>query len=200
VKVEADRRGAIEERQTMSRIGKKPVEVPAGVKVSVGGDRVVTIEGPKGTLKMQHRPEVKVAWAESEKRISVTVDEKRADDGDVRAYWGTTRALIDNMIEGVTKGYEKSLDIVGVGWQAQMQGKQIRLAVGFANPIFMTIPAGINVAIDRTNLKISGADKQAVGQFAAAVRAKRKPEPYNGKGIKYTEETIRRKAGKAFGA
>lgn len=184
----------------MSRIGKKPVEVPAGVKVSVGGDRVVTIEGPRGTLKMKHRPEVKVAWAESEKRISVTVDEKRADDGDVRAYWGTTRALIDNMIEGVTKGYEKSLDIVGVGWQAQMQGKQIRLAVGFANPIFMTIPAGINVAIDRTNLKISGADKQAVGQFAAAVRAKRKPEPYNGKGIKYTEETIRRKAGKAFGA
>lgn len=184
----------------MSRIGKKPVEVPAGVKVSIGSDRVVTIEGPKGTLKMTHRPEVKVAWAESEKRVTVTVDEKRAHDGEIRAYWGTTRALIDNMIKGVTKGYEKSLDIVGVGWQAQLQGKQIRLLVGFANPILMAVPDGVNVAIDRTNIKVSGPDKQMVGEFAAAIRAKRKPEPYNGKGIKYTDETIRRKSGKAFGA
>lgn len=184
----------------MSRIGKKPVEVPSGVKVSIGAGREITIEGPKGTLKMTHRPEVNVAWDESEKRITVGIDEKRMEDGEARAYWGTTRALLANMIVGVTKGYEKSLDVVGVGWGAQVQGKQIRLQVGFANPIFMDIPSGVNVAVDHTNIKISGPDKQTVGQFAAAVRAKRKPEPYNGKGIKYTEEVIRRKAGKAFGA
>jgi large subunit ribosomal protein L6 len=183
----------------MSRIGRKPVSVPKNVKVSIAG-RTVTIEGPKGTLKMEHRPEVNVKWDESEKSISVGVDETRAaDDRQLRAYWGTTRALISNMINGVTNGYEKKLEIVGVGWSGAVQGKNLSLKVGYANRIEVPIPTGVNVAVEKQLVTITGADKQAVGHFAAKVRSKRKPEPYNGKGIKYTDEVIQRKQGKAFG-
>lgn len=183
----------------MSRIGRKPVSVPKNVKVSVSG-RTVSVEGPRGKLSMEHRPELSVSWDESEKSISIGVDEaKAADDRQLRAYWGTTRALVNNMIEGVTKGYEKKLEIVGVGWSGALQGQNLSLKVGYANRIEMPVPPGLSVAVEKQMITITGADKQQVGHFAAAVRAKRKPEPYNGKGIKYSDEVIQRKQGKAFG-
>src|ERR1043165_379206 len=115
----------------MSRIGKQPVAIPAGVKVTISG-RTLTIGGPVGTLTMEHHPEVRVAWKESEKSIVATIDEKHKDNAEVKAVWGTTRALIRNMVEGVTKGYEKSLEIVGVGWTAAVAGKNVKLVVGYA--------------------------------------------------------------------
>ena len=166
----------------MSRIGKKPIEVPAKVKVSLSGN-TITIEGPKGTLSFEHRPEVSVNWDEGEKSITVSIDEKDMKNKPVRAYWGTTRALINNMITGVLEGYEKKLEVVGVGWTANV-----------------SIPTGVNVQVDKQTVTINGTDKQAVGQFAAEVRAVRKPEPYNGKGIKYTDEVIKKKQGKQFGS
>ncbi len=183
----------------MSRIGKQPIAVPANVKVSISG-QTVSIQGPGGTLKFTHRPEVKVKWTESEKAIVCSIDEKDGENAFVRACWGTTRATLQNMVNGVTKGYEKAMEVVGVGWTAAMAGKQLKLTVGYANPILMDIPEGVKVQIDKQIVKISGADRQAVGQFASAMRAKRKPEPYNGKGIKYTTEVIKKKQGKQFGA
>jgi large subunit ribosomal protein L6 len=181
----------------MSRIGKKPVTVPKGVKVSVA-NRVVKVEGPKGTLTMTHRPEVGVAVKDNE--VVCTIDESRAEETGAKAYWGTTRALIDNMIEGVTKGYQKKMEVVGVGWTAAVAGKQLKMTLGFANPIMMDIPAGVNVLVEKQIVTVSGADKQAVGQFAAEMRQKRKPEPYNGKGVKYVDEVIKKKQGKQFGS
>jgi large subunit ribosomal protein L6 len=183
----------------MSRIGKQPIQVPAGVKVTIDG-RKITVAGPKGTLSAEHHPLVQVRWAESEKAITVSIDEKRADDRFVRSQWGTTRANLNNMIEGVTKGYEKSLEIVGVGWSAAVQGTSLKLVLGFASPLMMPIPEGLKVVVEKQIVKVQGADKQQVGHFAAALRSKRKPEPYNGKGIKYTNEVIKRKQGKQFGA
>ena len=174
----------------MSRIGRKSVAVPKNVKVGVSG-RTVTVEGPKGTLKFEHRPELQVSFDESAKSISVSVDEtKIADDRQLRAYWGTTRALINNMVEGVTKGYEKKLEIIGVGWSGTLQGQNLSLKVGFANRIEVPIPTGLKVTVEKQLVTITGPDKQQVGHFAATVRAKRKPEPYNGKGIKYSNEVI----------
>lgn len=183
----------------MSRLGKKPISVPGNVKVNIA-DRTVSIEGPKGSLSFTHRPEIRVSHDDSDKVINVSCDEKLiAQDRANRAYWGTTRSLINNMIEGVTKGYEKKLEIVGVGWTGNVNGNKLALKVGYANIIEMPIPDGISVTMEKQNMTIIGADKQAVGHFAASVRAKRKPEPYNGKGIKYSDEVIQRKAGKAFG-
>ncbi len=182
----------------MSRIGKKPVTVPKGIKVSVA-NRVVKVEGPKGTLTMTHRPEIAVA-VNDKNEVVCTVDEARLEQTGVRAYWGTTRALIDNMIEGVAKGYQKKMEVVGVGWTAALAGKQLKMTLGFANPIMMDIPTGVNVVVEKQIVTVSGADKQAVGQFAAEMRSKRKPEPYNGKGVKYLEEVIKKKQGKQFGS
>lgn len=186
----------------MSRIGKKPVSVPAGVKVAINpAQRKLDISGPKGSLSLTYRPEVSVTWAESEKRIVCAIPEAAMEDGQMRAYWGMTRALIDNMIEGVVKGYDRKLEVVGVGWQAKLQGKNLVLTVGYADPITMEVPTGLKVEVNQgVQIAISGPDKQLVGQFAAAIRAKRKPEPYNGKGIKYSDEVIQRKQGKAFGS
>ncbi|MEM1331174.1 MAG: 50S ribosomal protein L6 [Planctomycetota bacterium] len=183
----------------MSRIGKKPVSVPSGVKVSVA-DRTVTIEGPKGSLSFTHRPEVSVEFAEADKSLSVVPDEKKAGDRETKALWGTTRALLSNMIEGVTKGYEKKLEIVGVGWGAELAGQSLKVNVGYANKIVVPVPTGVTVAVEKQLVTITGPDKQAVGQFAAKVRSKRPPEPYNGKGIKYSDEVIQRKQGKQFGS
>lgn len=186
----------------MSRIGKQPVQVPAGVKVSVK-DGIINVEGPKGKLSLKASPLVTVSYSEADKAVICKV----ADTGDraARAQWGTTRANIRNMIDGVTKGYEKNLQVVGTGWSAAVMGKKLKLTVGFANSIMVAIPDGISVTVDKaqgetTPMKVTGFDKQLVGQFASAVRAKRKPEPYNGKGIKYTEEVIKRKQGKQFGS
>jgi large subunit ribosomal protein L6 len=161
----------------------------------------VNVEGPKGKLSLTFRPEVQVSWQESEKAVKVALAPGVSlDDAAARAHWGTTRAHIRNMIDGVTKGYEKTMEVVGVGWTAAMAGKQLKLVVGFANPLIMDVPPGLTVTVDKQFVKVAGSDKQAVGQFASAMRQKRKPEPYNGKGIKYTTETIKRKQGKQFGA
>lgn len=189
----------------MSRIGKKPMEVPAGVKVSVAGGKI-ELQGPKGKDTLKIHPKIKVTWAESEKSIAVgPADSVDANNADTLAQWGTTRALIRNMIEGVTKGYEKTMQVVGTGWTASLAGKNLKLSVGFANPILMPVPEGLTVVVEKqvgelTPIKVSGVSRQLVGQFSSAMRAKRKPEPYNGKGIKYAEETIKRKQGKQFGA
>ena len=180
----------------MSRIGKKPVDVPSGVKVSVA-DRMIKVEGPKGSLSFEHRPEVAVSVDDG--KVAVSVDDSIAGDKKVRALWGTTRALVANMIEGANKGYEKKLKIVGVGWNAQVNGQVLKLNVGYANPIEAAIPTGVTVAVEKDLITVTGADKQAVGQFAAGVRAKRKPEPYNGKGVRYADEVVRKKEGKQFG-
>ena len=183
----------------MSRIGKKPVSVPKGVKI-VLGDRTVKVEGPKGTLSMGVRPEVSVEFDEAAREVRCTIPEASMTERQHRAYWGLTRSLIQNMVDGVTKGYDKTMEVVGVGWGAQVQGNQLRLQLGYASPVMMTIPAGLQITVEKQIVKIHGADKQAVGHFAAAMRAKRKPEPYKGKGVKYADEIIKRKQGKQFGS
>ena len=183
----------------MSRVGKKPIAVPSGVKVTIN-DRTVTIEGKKGTLSFEHRPEVAVAWDESEKNIVVTLPEAQAGKRQARALWGTSRAILQNMVTGVADGYKKQLEIVGVGWGAQIDGQKVKLNVGFASAIELNIPTGVSIDVKKQLVTLESADKQAVGQFAAQIRAVKKPEPYNGKGIKYADEVIRRKQGKQFGA
>ncbi|PHQ79610.1 MAG: 50S ribosomal protein L6 [Phycisphaera sp.] len=181
----------------MSRVGNKAVEIPAGVKVSLDG-QTVSVEGPKGSLSREFSPLIAIAWSEDEKSIVCTI--KGETTRQAKALWGTTRALIQNMVSGTKNGYERTLDIVGVGWGAQVAGQELNLSVGYANTVPVSIPMGVNVIVDKQIIRISGADKQAVGQFAAMTRAVRKPEPYNGKGIKYTDEVIRRKQGKQFGS
>lgn len=183
----------------MSRIGRKNISVPANVKVAIK-DRKVSVTGPLGTLDFTHRPEVVVTLDDKTKEIHCSVDEKTiAAHPEASAYWGTTRAIIAANIEGVTKGYLKEMEVVGVGWTAAVQGTTLKMNLGFANPILMEIPKGVKVSVEKSMVKVEGADKKSVGQFAADMRAKRKPEPYNGKGVKYKEEVIKRKAGKAFG-
>jgi large subunit ribosomal protein L6 len=177
----------------MSRIGKQPVPILDGVKVNVA-NRTISVEGPKGKLSFQTRPEVDVRIDSATKAVIVT----RADDErPTRALHGLTRALIQNMVVGVKQGYEKKLELQGVGYVCSVQGKQLALRVGYANEVKKTIPAGLEVVCpDQTHINISGADKQLVGQFAAEVRAVRKPEPYKGKGIRYVGEYVKIKPGK----
>ena len=178
----------------MSRIGKKPVEIPAGIQVAVS-DRVVSVEGPQGKLQLEHRPEVSVQVDEESKQVIVTrIDDERES----RAFHGLTRSLVQNMVTGVKEGYEKRLEIVGVGYLGQVSGDSLSLRVGFANEIQKKIPAGLDVSCpDQTHIVVKGCDKQQVGQFAAEVRAIRKPEPYKGKGIRYEGEQVKIKPGKA---
>jgi large subunit ribosomal protein L6 len=181
----------------MSRIGKQPVTIPAGVTVQ-HKDRNLTVKGPKGELSMTLRSEVGLN-VESGK-VSVTVPEGTTERA-VRAYHGLTRALIQNMVAGVTAGFEKRLEIQGVGWNAAAQGDKVVLNVGYNKPVTIQVPKGIKVATpDPTNIVITGADRQAVGHLAADIRKRRPPEPYKGKGIRYKDETVRRKAGKSFGS
>jgi large subunit ribosomal protein L6 len=179
----------------MSRIGKKPVQVPAGVTIQIA-DRAITVEGPKGKLQWEHRPEVSVSYYEQAKVIAVA---RRDDERLSRALHGLTRALVVNMIAGVTQGYEKRLEIQGVGYLAAVQGSTLQLRVGLANELQVPIPEGVKVSVpDQQHIVIQGIDKQKVGHFAASVRALRKPEPYKGKGIRYLGEPVRRKQGKAM--
>jgi large subunit ribosomal protein L6 len=182
----------------MSRIGRKPVTVPANVKIAVA-DSTVRVEGPNGKLEIQHRPEVTVRYDEAGRTLVV---ERKDDERLSRALHGLTRSLIQNMVQGVTEGYTKKLEIVGVGYQAQLKkANTVELQVGYANRIAMEAPEGVKVVVpDPTHITITGADKQKVGQFAAEVRGVRPPEPYKGKGIRYEGEAVRRKAGKAFGS
>jgi large subunit ribosomal protein L6 len=178
----------------MSRIGKKPVAIPAAVKVAIEG-RCITVEGPLGKLDYVHRPEVEVRIDEQPKQIVVN---RSSDERTARAYHGLTRALLACMIEGVTKGYEKRLEIVGVGYLAALSGDILTLRVGFANEIKKKIPKGLQVTCpDQTHVVVKGCSKQQVGQFAAEVRAVRKPEPYKGKGVRYQGEHVKIKPGKA---
>ncbi len=179
----------------MSRIGKKPVMVPDGVKVEVS-DHTITVEGPLGKLEWEHRPEVDVTFDAESKTVKVS---RRDDQRQSRALHGLTRALIQNMVVGVTSGYEKRLEIHGVGYLAAVEGRQLQLRVGLANELKVEIPPDLDVACpDQQHIVIRGIDKQLVGEFAADVRALRKPEPYKGKGIRYYGEPVRRKQGKAM--
>lgn len=176
----------------MSRIGKQPVVIPAGVKVSVAGNKVVT-DGPKGKLEFTTQSGIRVDVSDSQVVVSRTVESREN-----RALHGLTRAVIANNVEGVLKGYEKKLELQGVGYVCSLAGDKLSLRVGFANQLVRRVPRGLTVVVpDQTHINISGCDKQLVGQFAAEVRSLRKPEPYKGKGIRYVGETIKLKAGKA---
>ncbi len=183
----------------MSRIGKKPISVPKGVKVDVSG-QTVRVEGAKGTLSHTAHPLVTVAWDDDAKTLSFAVPEGKEGDRQAKSLWGTTRSIVENNIVGVSQGYTKVLEVNGVGYTATVDGTRMKLVVGFANPIFKNIPQGVNVKVEKQIVTMTGHDKQVVGQFAAEVRAVRKPEPYNGKGIKYSGEQIIRKEGKTAGA
>jgi large subunit ribosomal protein L6 len=181
----------------MSRVGKQPIPVPADVKIAVANGKVV-VEGKKTKLELAYHPNMEVKFDAAGKVITVT---RPNDDRENRALHGLTRALINNMVVGVSKGYEKKLKIEGLGYQARMDSKSIVLSVGYANQIKLTPPDGVTVEVldkEGTQISVKGADKQKVGQFAAEIRASRKPEPYKGKGIRYESEVIRRKEGKTF--
>jgi large subunit ribosomal protein L6 len=180
----------------MSRIGRLPIAIPSGVSVEEKA-RKVSIKGPKGALELALRPEIDVKV----EKAQVVVQPNTGDTREVRAYHGMTRAILDNMMVGVTKGYERNLEIVGVGWNAAIAGKKLVLSIGFCNPVELEIPTGLVVEVPKpTNISVKGADKQLVGQFAAAVRSQRPPEPYKGKGIRYEGEYVRKKQGKSFGS
>ena len=179
----------------MSRVGKKPVTLPDGVTVRLA-DRTITVKGPLGELEYRFRPEVSVELDEKEKLIRVT---RHSDDRQSRAFHGLTRALIQNMVTGVTKGYERRLEIHGIGYLGAVQGDTLQLRVGFAHEVHKKIPPGLTVTCpDPQHIRIQGVDKQKVGEFAAEVRAIRKPEPYKGKGIRFDGEVVRRKQGKVM--
>jgi len=181
----------------MSRIGNQTVAIPSGVDVALSG-RSVKVKGPKGNLSIDLRSEVDVAVEDNQVLVSKNGSGSARD---ARAFHGMTRALINNMVTGVTEGFTVNLEIQGVGWNAAATPKQLTLNIGFCHPVIFDIPAGITCETPRpVEINISGADKQAVGQFAASVRAIRKPEPYKGKGIRYKGEFVRRKQGKSFGS
>ena len=179
----------------MSRVGKQPITIPAGATVKVAGDEV-SVNGKLGTLTQKLRPEVSVEVNEGDKIVTVN---RRNDSRTAKAMHGLFRSLIANMIEGVTNGYIKELEVNGVGYNAQLKGNKVALKVGYADIREVPVPGGVTVEINGNQIKVSGPNKQLVGQTAASIRAQRKPEPYNGKGIKYKDEVILRKAGKAFG-
>ena len=177
----------------MSRIGKQPIEIPSGVEVTVGEDAVVTVKGPRGELNQRVHPEMKVVQEEGVLRV-----ERPSDESLHRSLHGLTRSLLSNMVEGVTNGYEKRLTIVGVGYRAAMKGKALEVQVGYSHPV--TVPATEGIEFETptpTQIVVRGNDKQLVGEIAANIRKIRKPEPYKGKGIRYENEYVRKKAGKA---
>jgi large subunit ribosomal protein L6 len=176
----------------MSRIGRLPIDIPSGVDVTVDG-RDVTVKGPKGQLALTVAQPISVAVEDG--RVLVT---RPDDERESRSLHGLTRTLIANNIQGVTQGYSKSLDVVGTGYRVQARGANVEFALGFSHPVLVEPPAGITFTVEGNNrLTVSGIDKQAVGETAANIRKIRKPEPYKGKGVRYTGEVVRRKAGKA---
>jgi len=181
----------------MSRIGRKPVEIPKGVTVSITTD-VVSAKGPKGSLQLKRHADVDIKQGQEEGK-DVVLFERRGNLGPQRAAHGLMRALVNNMLTGVTTGFTKTLEINGVGYKAEIKGPKLVLSLGYSHPIEYALPEGITARVDKNNLILSGIDKQAVGAAAANIRSFRPPEPYKGKGIKYLDETIRRKAGKTAG-
>jgi len=189
----------------MSRIGQKPVKVPAGVKVELSGAQL-KLTGGQDSLMLRLHPRVEVEYDGKAGEIQVR---RRGEERLDRALHGTTRALIANMVQGVTQGYQKSISIYGTGYSVEVKGQQLVLKVGYGHPVYLEVPGGVKVDVKTAGARgndvpaeftVRGADKWAVGQFAAAIRAVRPPEPYLGKGIRYTGERVRRKVGKAFGS
>ena len=175
----------------MSRIGKLPIEIPSGVTITVDSD-VIKVTGAKGELTVPHLSDVTVSLEDGVAKVTRDNEERVA-----RAQHGLQRSLLNNAVEGVTKGFEKKLEVNGVGFRVAMSGPDLEMALGFSHPVKYKAPAGITISTDKMNITVSGIDKQAVGQAAAEIRALKKPEPYKGKGIKYADEQILRKAGKA---
>jgi large subunit ribosomal protein L6 len=176
----------------MSRIGRQPIEVPGGVDVEIEGTHV-SVKGPRGTLERSLHPEMKLVQEDSTIRV-----ERPSDEAMHRSLHGLTRTLVANMVEGVTKGYEKRLEIVGVGYRAQLRGQDLEIAAGFSHPVIVQCPEGLEFEVPQpTRITVRGNDKQAVGEIAAKIRKIRPPEPYKGKGIRYEGERVRKKAGKA---
>ena len=175
----------------MSRIGRAPIDLPAGVEVKIDGQHI-TVKGAKGTLELDVHPNITVAQEGNVLNVTRPNDQKEN-----RALHGLTRSLVNNMIVGVTEGFKKSLDVNGVGYRVALEGNKLVMNIGFSHQVIMEAPAGVTVEVPNPNqIIVSGADKQVVGQFAAEIRGKRPPEPYKGKGIKYSDEVIRRKVGK----
>ena len=176
----------------MSRIGKKPIEIPSGVEVKIEGN-VITAKGPKGTESITFREEVKVSVADNHIIVEPNSDERKTN-----ALHGLYRTLIANAIHGVSQGFEKKLEIVGVGYRANMEGSNLNMALGYSHPVLIVPPAGVTLSVEaNTKISVKGSNKQTVGDVAAFIRSKRPPEVYKGKGVKYEGEHIRRKAGKA---
>ena len=176
----------------MSRIGRLPIPIPSGVDVTLDGNRI-TVKGPKGELSRELAPEMRLVRDDSALRVERPSDDKRS-----RELHGLTRTLVANMVTGVTSGYRKGLDITGVGYRAQLVGKKLQLNLGYSHPVEIDPPAGISFEVETPiKLAVVGIDKELVGHYAAKVRSTRKPEPYKGKGVRYSGEVIRRKAGKA---
>jgi len=176
----------------MSRIGKMPIAIPAGVTVDIAENNKVTVKGPKGTLERVLPAEMEIKLEGAEIVVNRPDDLKRN-----KSLHGLTRTLIANMVTGVTEGYQKVLEVNGVGYRAQKQGKELTLILGYSHPVVMTDPEGIETVLEGQNkITVKGIDKEKVGQYAAEIRDKRRPEPYKGKGIKYSDEVIRRKVGK----
>ena len=175
----------------MSRIGRMPVAIPAGVTVTIAENNLVTVKGPKGTLERELPVEMNIK--EEDGHIVVT---RPNDLKKMKSLHGLTRTLIQNMVTGVSQGYEKTLEVNGVGYKAAKQGKKLVLSLGYSHPVEMEDPEGLESKVDGNKIVVSGIDKEKVGQYAAEIRDKRRPEPYKGKGIKYADEVIRRKVGK----
>ncbi len=175
----------------MSRIGRMPIAVPAGVTVDIAENNHVTVKGPKGTLEKTLPIEMEITLEGAEVIVKRPNDLKK-----MKSLHGLTRSLIQNMVTGVTDGYKKTLEINGVGYRAAKQGKTLTLNLGFSHPVEMTDPEGVETTVEGNTIVVSGIDKEKVGQFAAEIRDKKRPEPYKGKGIKYSDEVIRRKVGK----
>jgi large subunit ribosomal protein L6 len=177
----------------MSRIGRQPIELPTGVEFDVRDGNVVTVKGPRGTLTQSMHPEIRIVHEDGLVRV-----ERPNDEGFYRGLHGLTRSLLANMVEGVTKGFEKRLQIVGVGYRAAMKGSDLEIAAGYSHPVLVQKPEGIDFEVPTsTQIVVRGNDKQQVGEVAASIRKVRKPEPYKGKGIRYEGEYVRKKAGKA---
>ena len=176
----------------MSRIGKLPVVIPAGVTVEIKDNNLVTVKGPKGTLEKTFAPELTLEQKDGEVVVTRPNDNKKE-----KSLHGLTRALLQNMVDGVSNGFEKKLEINGVGYRAAKQGKTLTLTLGYSHPVTMEDPEGVETVLEGSNtIFVKGIDKEKVGQYAAEIRSKRGPEPYKGKGIKYADEVIRRKVGK----
>jgi large subunit ribosomal protein L6 len=182
----------------MSRIGRKPLEIPKGVQVSITKD-IVTTKGPKGTLTLTRHKDIEIKQTKDEDGKDIVVFERKSELGPVRAAHGLMRALVGNMLTGVTTGFTRTLEINGVGYKAELKGPKLVLSLGYSHPIDFALPEGIAAKVDKNQLILSGIDRQALGQAASKIRSFRPPEPYKGKGIKYIEETITRKAGKTAG-